>query len=211
MEHVADHSLFLHSVQITLAEWEALTAAIENGMGGLFVDEKLAWFSDVIVAYYKDTTKTRRADKKADLTKFDRKDAQEYIEEIMNREFDTLLEDDSTIQIVNKIFDYFVLSETEKFDELRNKLSDKFAVLARQHNRVENAINHRKQAHELDDVDMEDDSDEDYSEGDENGQEMEDGENLGKASTSSRRPKPSKSAEEELEEADGWSKVGKRR
>ena len=214
MEQIADQSLFLLSVQITLAEWEALNAAIEHGMGGNCVEEKLSWFASVIVSFYKNATRTRNADKRFDMAKFDRTEAQEYIDEVMDQEFDTILEDDSTIQVVNKIFKYFVLSEAEKFEELRNQLSGKFAHVAKQQERLENAISQRKLTDMLKDVDMEEDSD--GSDGEEQMDRL--AEHDGEASTSAKdvqkKNKPKKSAREEKTqemEDDGWSKVGKRR
>lgn len=71
---------FRKAVKYILTEWPSLTLAIENGMGGSQAEEKREWMcSTVAEAMIKDR----------DL------DLDDYLADMVNQEFDTLIEDGS--------------------------------------------------------------------------------------------------------------------
>lgn len=72
--------IFKESVKYILTEWPSLNLAIENGMGGPQAQEKRDWMCQVIVE---------------SLVKEKDIDVDEFLGEIINQEFDTLIEDGS--------------------------------------------------------------------------------------------------------------------
>lgn len=153
MNDVEDRNLFKQSVSVALEEWDSLQACIEHGMGGDCVDQKVEWMIDVVKQYFIDTKSS-----------FDFEDAVNYVEEIMDKEFDTLIEDGSTEVLIRKIEKFFSLSNGQKYDELRGILNEKAAKLAttkeaRKQKRQENKLNE-----DLEEFDMNDESESDEEE-----------------------------------------------
>ena len=135
MNSIEDRNLFKQSVAVALEEWDSLQACVEHGMGGDCVDEKVDWMIDVVKQYFIDTRSS-----------FDFEDAVNYVEEIMDKEFDTLIEDGSTEVLIKKIEKFFRLNNEQKYDELRGILNEKAAKLAetketRRQKRKENKLN----------------------------------------------------------------------
>ena len=155
MNSVEDRNLFKQSVSVALEEWDSLQACIEHGMGGDCVDQKVEWMIDVVKQYFIDTKSS-----------FDFEDAVNYVEEIMDKEFDTLIEDGSTEVLIRKIAKFFSLSNEQKYDELRGILNEKAAKLAatkeaRKQKRQENKLNEDLEEFDMnsgDDSESEDDS-----------------------------------------------------
>lgn len=73
-------SVFKRAVNYILTEWPSLNLAIENGMGGSQAQEKRSWMCNII-------SEVMLKDKDVDL--------EDYIAELVNQEFDTLIEDGS--------------------------------------------------------------------------------------------------------------------
>ena len=71
---------FKRAVKYILTEWPSLNFAIENGMGGSDSKEKRAWMCDHII-------EVMLRNKDIDLD--------DYLAQIINQEFDTLIEDGS--------------------------------------------------------------------------------------------------------------------
>lgn len=157
MNSVEDLKLFRWAVGVALEEWDSLQACIEHGMGGDYVDQKVEWMIDVVKQYFIDTKSS-----------FDFEEAVDYVEEIMDNEFDTVIEDDSTTVLIRKIEKFFGLSNEQKYDELRGILNERAAKLsatkeARKQKRQENKLNE-----DLEEFDM--DSGDDSSDEEEGGQ-----------------------------------------
>ena len=74
------HEIFREAVKYVLTEWPSLNLAIENGMGGYQAQEKQRWMAEHI-------TETMLKGKDLDL--------EDYLAQIVNQEFDTLIEDGS--------------------------------------------------------------------------------------------------------------------
>lgn len=72
--------IFREAVKYVLTEWPSLNFAIENGMGGRESQEKRAWMCEHIAEV---------------MIKGRDIDLEDYLAEILNQEFDTLVEDGS--------------------------------------------------------------------------------------------------------------------
>lgn len=145
MNSIEDRNLFKSSIGIALDEWDSLQASIEHGMGGEFTNEKIEWMIDVIKQYFIDTKNS-----------FDFEDAVNYVEEIMDKEFDTIIEDGSTELLIRKIMKFFSLNNEQKYDELRSILNEKSTKLnatkeLRKQKRLENKLNEDLEEFDLDD------------------------------------------------------------
>lgn len=71
---------FKKAVKYILTEWPSLTLAMENGMGGAQAEQKQAWMCEHIAEMYL---------KNKDI------DLEDYLAEMVNQEFDTIVEDGS--------------------------------------------------------------------------------------------------------------------
>lgn len=156
MDLIEDRNLFKTSIGIALEEWDSLQAAIDHNMGGENAGEKVNWMIDVIRQYFIDTRNS-----------FDFDDAVNYVGEIVNNEFDTLVEDGTIEILIRKIMRFFSLSTEGQYDELRSLLDEKQSRL----NETAEARNRRRQEirlnEDLNELDME--SGEDDSENDDDG------------------------------------------
>ena len=83
---------FRRAVKYILTEWPSLNLAIDNGMGGPQAQQKQAWMCDHIIELFI---------KNKDI------DLEDYLAELVNQEFDTLIEDGSleyNSQWINKFY-----------------------------------------------------------------------------------------------------------
>lgn len=84
--------VFSKAVKYILTEWPSLNFAIENGMGGSEAKQKHSWMIEHIIEI---------------MIKGKDVDLDEYLAEIINQEFDTLVEDGSleyNTQWINKFY-----------------------------------------------------------------------------------------------------------
>lgn len=89
---LSGEQIFRNAVKYILTEWPSLNLAIENGMGGPQAQQKQAWMCDHIAEIFI---------KNKDI------DLEDYLAELVNQEFDTLIEDGSleyNSQWINKFY-----------------------------------------------------------------------------------------------------------
>jgi len=90
--HQSQANIFATAVKYILTEWPSLNFAIENGMGGQEAKQKREWMCEHII-------EVMVSGKDIDL--------EDYLAEIVNQEFDTLIEDGSleyNAQWINKFY-----------------------------------------------------------------------------------------------------------
>jgi len=114
---------FARGVIARLAVWPALRIAVENNWGGSESAEKRTWVASVIVDAFEEQ------EPKPDL---------EYVEEtltqIMADEFETVLEDDSAIQVARDVIELWSETQTgstdlmKRFEEQADSLQGKRVV-----------------------------------------------------------------------------------
>ncbi|KAI1295472.1 Pre-rRNA-processing protein TSR2 -like protein [Halotydeus destructor] len=111
---MASVEVFLSAVRLSLSEWPALQLAIEQGMGGDQAREKESWMAEVICDYFNDNRGT-----------IDHGDLEEYIEEIVDNEFETVVHDGSLTRLVHVLCYYRSLCKDEKVAELETIINRK--------------------------------------------------------------------------------------
>ncbi|PVV00881.1 hypothetical protein BB560_004721 [Smittium megazygosporum] len=87
---------FIEGVNIIFRDWTALDMAVKNGWGGPDSLDKRDWFIDVIIDVF---------DKRG--SKIDEDYIQDMLEQIMEDEFECILEDDSPYQVAKLVCQLF--------------------------------------------------------------------------------------------------------
>nr|XP_056723364.1 pre-rRNA-processing protein TSR2 homolog [Euleptes europaea] len=91
----AARGLFGQGVKAVLAHWPALQIAVENGFGGAFSQEKAEWMAGAVEQYFQSN-----ADLEPD-------EVDDFLAEVMNNEFDTMIEDGSLSQVSQQLCQFF--------------------------------------------------------------------------------------------------------
>jgi pre-rRNA-processing protein TSR2 len=89
--------VFVLAISETLSQWKSFQLALENGMGGKDSNEKLIWMKEVIKQFFKDNN---------DLTI---EEVMDFIAEIIDNEFDTIIEDGSLQMVSSSLCKYYQL------------------------------------------------------------------------------------------------------
>lgn len=101
--------VFKKAVKYILTEWPSLNLAVENGMGGHQAKEKVEWMCNTIIEVMS---------KQKDI------DLDDYLGEIINQEFDTIIEDGSLEYNTNWINKFYKDCLQGKEQEVLNSLND---------------------------------------------------------------------------------------
>uniref|UniRef100_A0A8C5HEF7 Pre-rRNA-processing protein TSR2 homolog n=1 Tax=Gouania willdenowi TaxID=441366 RepID=A0A8C5HEF7_GOUWI len=83
----APRELFTNGVRAVLSTWPVLQIAVDNGFGGVYGQQKADWLVDVVQQYFHDN---------ADLQQCE---VEDFIAELMDQEFDTVVDDGSLPQV----------------------------------------------------------------------------------------------------------------
>ena len=105
--------LFLKVIEQLLDEWPALQVAIDNGMGGCYAREKKEWMSKVIQDFFRQNQGLQP------------NEVGDYIDEIMNNEFDTIIQDGSLQLLSNLLCKFYKFCDDEKYDEVNRMLEER--------------------------------------------------------------------------------------
>ncbi|MBN3323598.1 TSR2 protein, partial [Atractosteus spatula] len=81
------HEVFAEGVRAVLETWPVLQIAVDNGFGGAYSRQKADWMVDAVQQYFHDNT---------DL---EQDEVEDFLAELMNNEFDTVVEDGSLPQV----------------------------------------------------------------------------------------------------------------
>nr|XP_002119706.1 pre-rRNA-processing protein TSR2 homolog [Ciona intestinalis] len=103
-------SLFYQSIQAILKSWTGLQLAVAHGFGGLHSSEKAQWLVGVIETFFKEND---------DIEAYELED---FIDEIMATEFNTLSEDDGTKVISQEICNQFQYWKEGRYKEMKERL-----------------------------------------------------------------------------------------
>ncbi|XP_060619273.1 pre-rRNA-processing protein TSR2 homolog [Anolis sagrei] len=87
--------LFGQGVEALLGSWPVLQIAVENGFGGAYSQEKAAWMVGAVEQYFQSN-----ADLEPD-------EVEDFLAELMNNEFDTMVEDGSLTQVSQQLCLFF--------------------------------------------------------------------------------------------------------
>ncbi|KAL8164296.1 UNVERIFIED_CONTAM: rRNA accumulation- protein [Gekko kuhli] len=95
-EEVAEaRGLFSQGVRAVLGNWPVLQIAVENGFGGAYSQEKAEWLVGAVEQYFQSN---------ADL---EPEEVDDFLAEVMNNEFDTMIEDGSLGQVSQQLCLFF--------------------------------------------------------------------------------------------------------
>ena len=108
----SQESVLLKTIRASLAIFPSLQLAIEQGMGGCQAREKEEWMASVIYDFLKDN---KYAPEVGDL--------EDYIEAIMDNEFDTVVDDGSLSVLARNISQLCRLHRDCKHEELSQQLT----------------------------------------------------------------------------------------
>ncbi|NXA14996.1 TSR2 protein, partial [Sapayoa aenigma] len=88
-------ALFAEGVAAVLGGWAALQLAVDQGFGGPQGPEKAAWLSSALLDFF-----TQNAD-------LEQEEVEEFLAEVMDNEFDTVVEDGSLQQVSQELLTLF--------------------------------------------------------------------------------------------------------
>ncbi|XP_041860115.1 pre-rRNA-processing protein TSR2 homolog [Melanotaenia boesemani] len=104
---VAARELFTNGVKAVLHGWPVLQIAVDNGFGGIYGQQKADWMVDVVQQYLHDN---------ADLQQCE---VEDFISELMDQEFDTVVEDGSLPQVSCTLLQMFCHYQQGALQQLR--------------------------------------------------------------------------------------------
>lgn len=106
----SDTPLFLVAIRESLSNWTSFQLAIKHGMGGNEANEKQLWLSQVLMQIFHDN-KDLSPDEVADV-----------VAEVINNEFDTIIEDGSLDILAHSLCNYYKLCRDGHEDQVNKKL-----------------------------------------------------------------------------------------
>ncbi|XP_050840533.1 pre-rRNA-processing protein TSR2 homolog [Serinus canaria] len=92
---VEARALFAEGVRAVLGGWAALQLAVAQGFGGPQSSEKAAWLSSALLDFF-----TQNAD-------LEQEEVEDFLAEVMDNEFDTVVEDGSLQQVSQELVTLF--------------------------------------------------------------------------------------------------------
>ncbi|KAL7884625.1 hypothetical protein AOLI_G00073950 [Acnodon oligacanthus] len=103
-------ALFKEGVSAVLSSWPVLQIAVDNGFGGVYSQQKAEWMVDAVQQYFHDNN---------DL---EEDEVEEFLSDLMNNEFDTVVDDGSLPQVAQKVCVMFQQCQQGKLAEVREHI-----------------------------------------------------------------------------------------
>ncbi|XP_031148976.1 pre-rRNA-processing protein TSR2 homolog [Sander lucioperca] len=91
----ASRELFTEGVSAVLHSWPVLQIAVDNGFGGVYGHQKADWMVDVVQQFFHDNADLQRCE------------VEDFISELMDQEFDTVVDDGSLPQVCDSLVQMF--------------------------------------------------------------------------------------------------------
>ncbi|XP_069040439.1 pre-rRNA-processing protein TSR2 homolog isoform X2 [Lepisosteus oculatus] len=105
------HEVFAEGVRAVLETWPVLQIAVDNGFGGAHSRQKADWMVDAVQQYFHDNT---------DL---EQDEVEDFLAELMNNEFDTVVEDGSLPQVALELRELFGKCQQGQLAEVRDRIA----------------------------------------------------------------------------------------
>ncbi|XP_026125258.1 pre-rRNA-processing protein TSR2 homolog [Carassius auratus] len=102
--------LFSEAVRAVLETWPVLQIAVDNGFGGAHSQQKAEWMVHALQQYFIDNDELQQDE------------VEEFISDLMNNEFDTLVDDGSLPQVAQKVCEMFRQCQQDKLTEVREQI-----------------------------------------------------------------------------------------
>ncbi|KAM4562633.1 pre-rRNA-processing protein TSR2 homolog [Odontesthes bonariensis] len=106
----ASRELFKEGVSAVLHSWPVLQIAVDNGFGGVYGQQKADWMADVVQQYFHDN---------ADLQQYE---VEDFLTELMDQEFDTVVEDGSLPQVSLSLVQMFAQWRQGALQQLKHAI-----------------------------------------------------------------------------------------
>ncbi|MEQ2289896.1 hypothetical protein AMECASPLE_037918 [Ameca splendens] len=106
----ASRELFTEGVRAVLQTWPVLQIAVDNGFGGVYGQQKADWMVDVVQQYFHDN---------ADLQQYE---VEDFLTQLMDQEFDTVVEDGSLPQVSAGLLQLFDQWQQGALQQLQNTI-----------------------------------------------------------------------------------------
>ncbi|KAG7332706.1 hypothetical protein KOW79_004540 [Hemibagrus wyckioides] len=103
--------VFSEAVRAVLETWPVLQIAVDNGFGGVYSQQKADWMVDAVQQYFHDNS---------DL---EQDEVEDFLSELMNNEFDTMVDDGSLPQVAQKVCVMFQQCKQGKLSEVKQQIS----------------------------------------------------------------------------------------
>ncbi|XP_047444420.1 pre-rRNA-processing protein TSR2 homolog [Mugil cephalus] len=106
----AQRELFAEGVRAVLHTWPVLQIAVDNGFGGAYGQQKADWLVGVVQQYFHDN---------ADLQQCE---VEDFIAELMDQEFDTVVDDGSLPQVSSSLLQMFTQWQQGALSQLKHTI-----------------------------------------------------------------------------------------
>ncbi|XP_041802259.1 pre-rRNA-processing protein TSR2 homolog isoform X2 [Chelmon rostratus] len=107
----ASRELFTEGVRAVLHTWPVLQIAVDNGFGGVYGQQKADWMVDVVQQYFHDN---------ADLQQYE---VEDFIAQLMDQEFDTVVDDGSLPQVSESLLQAFSQWQKGALQQLKHNIN----------------------------------------------------------------------------------------
>ncbi|XP_018542991.1 pre-rRNA-processing protein TSR2 homolog [Lates calcarifer] len=107
----ASRELFTEGVRAVLHSWPVLQIAVDNGFGGVYGQQKADWMVDVVQQYFHDN---------ADLQQCE---VEDFIAELIDQEFDTVVDDGSLPEVSVSLLQVFSLWQQGALQQLQHTIN----------------------------------------------------------------------------------------
>ncbi|XP_073326007.1 pre-rRNA-processing protein TSR2 homolog [Pagrus major] len=107
----ASRELFTDGVRAVLHTWPVLQIAVDNGFGGVYGQQKADWMVDVVQQYFHDN---------ADLQQYE---VEDFITQLMDQEFDTVVDDGSLPQVSVSLLQVFSQWQQGALQQLKHTIN----------------------------------------------------------------------------------------
>ncbi|XP_026224314.1 pre-rRNA-processing protein TSR2 homolog [Anabas testudineus] len=107
----ASRELFTEGVRVVLHTWPVLQIAVDNGFGGVYGQQKADWMVDVVQQYFHDN---------ADLQQCE---VEDFLAELMDQEFDTVVDDGSLPQVSVSLLQLFSQWQQGALQQLQHTIN----------------------------------------------------------------------------------------
>ncbi|KAI5610504.1 pre-rRNA-processing protein TSR2-like [Silurus asotus] len=171
--------VFSEAVRAVLETWPVLQIAVDNGFGGLYSRQKADWMADAVQQYFHDNS---------DL---EQDEVEDFLSELMNNEFDTVVDDGSLPQVAQKVCEMFQQCKQGNLAEVKQQIRTL----------VQKKTSGRAKATPMKPPT------EENSEDDDNEESMECDESGSSAAVKQQQPSSSVPTQEEEKDEDGWTVV----
>ncbi|XP_016323795.1 pre-rRNA-processing protein TSR2 homolog isoform X2 [Sinocyclocheilus anshuiensis] len=102
--------LFTEAVRAVLETWPVLQIAVDNDFSGTYSQQKAEWMVDALRLYFIDNDELQQDE------------VEDFISDLMNNEFDTVVDDGSLPQVAQQVCEMFQQCQQDRLTEVREQI-----------------------------------------------------------------------------------------